>query len=125
MSSLWTPDGERPVSPRPTAAGPDPDGPTPEQVAAMSEELRQFQEEILAVDAGEIVANHCIGLFQLAAVHLQVEPPDLAQAAVAIDAFRGIVERCAGRLGRDEATVRQALDTAQMLFIQVAGPAAP
>jgi len=122
MSSLWTPDGERPVSPRPSAADPAPAAPSPEEVAAMNEELRQFQEQILSVEAADIVANHCIGLFQLAAVHLQVEPPNLSEAAVAIDAFRGIVERCAGRLGRDEATVRQALDTAQMLFVQVAGP---
>ena len=34
------------------------------------------------------MANHCYGLFELAAVYLSQQPPLLAQARLAIDALR-------------------------------------
>lgn len=132
MSSLWTPDGERPVSrsaepPRPAAGGPD-DGfdPMPgsdltaDQVAELQEELQEAQSEILSVPASAIVANHAIGLFQLAAVHLQAEPPNLDDARLAIDAMGALVDGLNGRLGVDEPTIEDALAQIRLAFVQIA-----
>jgi hypothetical protein len=130
VSSLWTPDGERPVrrqpSPAPSAPsnppaagaflGPD-DG---EEFDDLSEdELRQVTEELLSVPAGAVVANHCIGLFQLAALHLSQRPPNMAEAKLAIDALTGVVEAVAEQLGPDGTTLREALSSIQMAYVQV------
>ena len=132
MSSLWTPDGERPVSRssepiRPAAGRPD-DGfdPMPgsdltaDQVAELQEELQEAQREILSVPASAIVANHAIGLFQLAAVHLQAEPPNLDDARLAIDAMGALVDGLNGRLGVDEPTIEDALAQIRLAFVQIA-----
>ncbi len=128
MSSLWTPDGERPVrrspEPQPVADAPPPLGGrelSPDDVAALQDELEEAQREILSVPATAIVANHAIGLFQLAAVHLQVSPPNLDDARLAIDAMGALVEGLEGRLGVDEGTLEDALAQIRLAYVQVAG----
>ncbi len=126
MSSLWTPDGERPVrrSPDPQPAPAEPAPPvslSPEDMAELQDELAEAQREILSVPASAIVANHAIGLFQLAAVHLQVVPPNLDDARLAIDAMGVLVDGLHGRLGVDEGTLDDALAQIRMAFVQVAG----
>ena len=114
MSSIWTPEGEHPVdrepSPRPAAAPSE--QPTPEQIEALRTELAR-------TPAATVVANHCIGLFELAALHLSLQPPQLDQAAVAIDALGAVVDRLQGRLGPDEPTVREGLASLRLAFVQV------
>jgi hypothetical protein len=132
MSSLWTPDGERPVrkpsSPAPTSPSEPPtrsseEGfsgqPSPEEMQAMESELRAMTEELSQVPAAAVVANHAVGLFQLAAVHLQVVPPNLPDARLAIDAMAAIVDNCKGRLGPDEQTLVDALSQIRLAFVQV------
>ena len=138
MSSLWTPDGERPinrgtVAPQPSAAaapsgrdsstgGPEFEGePTIEEVRAMQEELRAMTEELVRVPASAVVANHCIGFFQLAAAHLQIERPNLLDAQVAIDAMAAVVDGLRGRLGPDEGTLVDALAQIRLAYVQVSG----
>ena len=126
MSSLWTPDGERPVrrSPDPQPAPAPPAPPvslSPEDMDELQDELAEAQREILSVPASAIVANHAIGLFQLAAVHLQVAPPNLDDARLAIDAMGALVDGLHGRLGVDEGTLDDALAQIRMAFVQVAG----
>lgn len=126
MSSLWTPDGERPVrrSPDPQPATAEPAPPvslSPDDMAELQDELAEAQREILSVPASAIVANHAIGLFQLAAVHLQVLPPNLDDARLAIDAMGALVDGLHGRLGVDEGTLDDALAQIRMAFVQVAG----
>jgi hypothetical protein len=124
MSSLWTPDGERPVQ-RPaapeTAPGyvPQSGQPSPEEMAEMEAELRAMTEEIVSVPATAIIANHCVGLFQLAAAHLQVAPPDLPEARLAIDAMAAVVDGLKGRLGPDEGTLVDALAQMRLAYVQV------
>ena len=94
MSTLWTPSGERPVGrdDRPAApAAPERRSreASDEQLAA---EMAEAQRQLLAAPVSVVVANHCIGLFQLAALHLNQPEPDLEQASVAIDALAAIVE---------------------------------
>ncbi len=113
MSSLWTPDGERPVG----AAGPSgraepPGEPTEDELAAIRDQLAK-------TPAAVVVTNHCLGLWELAALHLSLQPPQLDEAAVAIDALGAIIERLQGRLGEEETTLRDALAQVRLAFVQV------
>lgn len=110
MSSLWTPDGEQPL---PGADDDDAYGP------ATEEELAQLQEELANTPASVIVANHCVGLFQLAALHLSQAPPKLGEAQLAIDALAAVVEGLGDRLGADEAELRQGLAQLRLAFVQI------
>lgn len=127
MSSIWTPSGERPVRREPDPA------PPPRQQAyqqpppdldvgdpATDEELRAhlaaMAQQMLETPAAVIIANHCIGLFQLAALHL--EEGDLDDARLAIDALGGIVETLGSRLGEEEPTLREALAQLRLAYVQ-------
>jgi hypothetical protein len=138
MSSLWTPDGEHPVG----AGGPahvehgdavhdavgDEDAGvafedlSPEEqaeVRRMAEELAEVQREVAATPAATIVANHLMGFYELGAIHLSQDPPNFAEAAVAIDAMAGVVEKLPGRLGENEQVLRDALAQIRMAFVSL------
>ena len=141
MSSLWTPGGEHPVEPE--SAAPTPPGSaaasgepqTPEEMlAAMSPEERAEAEElvrtmaearqrVLEAPADVIVANHAMGLYELAAIHLSEEDPDLVSARLAIDAMGQLVDGLSGRLGEAEGTLRDALAQLRMAFVQLSNQA--
>ena len=46
-----------------------------------------------------VVTNHVMGLYELAAIHLSSDEPDLAQAALAIDALGCLVDGLGGFAG--------------------------
>ncbi|HVL92271.1 MAG TPA: DUF1844 domain-containing protein, partial [Acidimicrobiales bacterium] len=69
--------------------------------------------------AAVVVANHCFGLFELAALHLSVQPPNLAEAQVAIDALGAIVDKLTGRLGEAEEQLAGGLAQLRMAFVQI------
>ena len=52
-----------------------------EALEAVAETRRRLAE----VPASVVVANHAMGLFELAAIHLSAEPVRLADAQIAID----------------------------------------
>jgi hypothetical protein len=121
MSTIWTPGGERPVGrpePAPPAGGDDLGGEelSDEELQARMEELRA---QLAHTPAELVVANHCYGLFELAALHLSLQPPQLDQAALAIDALGLMVEGLAGRLGDQEQQIREALAQLRMAFVQI------
>ena len=121
MSSLWTPGGERPVGRGDDAGGVQPEL-TAEQVEAarqLEAEMADIQRELAATPAAVVVANHAIGLFQLAALHLNQRPPNLDEGRVAIDAMAALVEGMAGRLGDEEEALRSALSQARMAYVQL------
>ena len=154
MSSLWTPGGEHPVdrpSPAPPQAdAPSSDAPSsdpslddeiaaalpdgvklddlsPEERARAEEMVREMAEarsRLLETPAAMIVANHGMGLYELAAIHLSQETPNFAEATVAIDGLAAIVEKLQGRLGDAEATLTEALDQLRMVFVQLKSQAA-
>lgn len=116
MSSLWTPDGERPVNsaaetPSETNSGGQ-QGPTAEQM----EELRA---QLADTPAAIVVANHCFGLFELAALHLSLSPPQLDEAQVAIDALGAVVESLEGRLGEVEPQLIEGVTQLRLAFVQI------
>lgn len=116
MSSLWTPGGERPVE---RERLDDPAELTQEQQELL-EELQAAREQLAGTPASLVIANHAIGLFQLAAIHLDREPPNLDDARLAIDALAALVEGLAGRLGEEEASLREALAQLRLAYVEVA-----
>jgi hypothetical protein len=127
MSTIWTPGGERPVGrqePTPQAAPPPgADGLAGEELSdeELQARMEQLREQLAHTPAELVVANHCYGLFELAALHLSLQPPQLDQASLAIDALGLLVEGLAGRLGEQEAQIREALAQLRMAFVQIKG----
>lgn len=135
MSSLWTPGGEHPVDPdaapaHPTEPPMDADplaGLSDEeraQAQAMAAEMAEARQRVLEAPADMVVANHAMGLYELAAIHLSEEDPDLVAARLAIDAMGHLVEGLPGRLGEAEATLKDALTQLRMAFVQLSEQAA-
>ena len=83
------------------------------------EALRDAQARLAEVPAHLVVTNHVMGLYELGAIHLSAEPPDLKGAALAIDAVACLVEGLGERLGDDAAVMRDALANIRLAFVQV------
>jgi hypothetical protein len=130
--SLWTPGGEHQV-PRsePTdtttsepTGGPSLDDLSPEQRAQaeqLASEMAEVRKQLLSAPAAVVVANHAMGLYELAAIHLSADKPDLDEARVAIDAFGALVDTLGDRLGEDSGTLRDALGQIRLAYVQVKG----
>lgn len=140
MSTLWTPGGEVPVGDRRSDAGPasrdtstadagaaapeefDLDSLSPEereQAEQYIRELAESRERLKAVPASVVVANHAMGLYELAALHLSNQPPNFVEGAVAIDALGALLDGMKGRLGEAEPTLQDALSQIRMAFVQI------
>ena len=120
MGTIWTPSGEQPVGDEGGgggAAGPQPGG--PQETEELEAELAEVQRQLLETPASVIIANHAIGLFQLAALHLNQQPPNFVDAQLAIDALGSIVEGLGDRLGPDEEALRDALAQIRLAFVQI------
>jgi len=68
-----------------------------------------------------VIANHCYGLFELAAVYLSQQPPLLPQARLAIDALGSLVGGLEGRLGEPEEQLKDGLSQLRLAFVQIDG----
>ena len=134
--SLWTPGGEHQVprpeptdpapsaAPTPGAADPSLDDLSPEQRAQAEQiaaEMSEVRRQLLSAPAAVVVANHAMGLYELGAIHLSAEKPDLDEARLAIDAFGSLVETIGDRLGEDSGTLRDALGQIRLAYVQVKG----
>ncbi len=142
--SLWTPSGERPVGreqsgqgqgppPGPATAGAEtlppgelgpeeigPEGLDPGEIdPEMAARVAEVQRQLVETPAAVVVANHAIGMFQLAVLHLNQQPPNLNEAQLAIDAMAAVVETLGPRLGEEEPTLREALTQLRLGFVQV------
>lgn len=146
MSSLWTPDGERPVS-RPSqpaaatseqpssapdaaeplraaaeALGIDLDSLSADERAQLADELSEMMRvraEIASTPASEMISNHLIRFLDLATIYLEGDPPAFTDAATAIEAFRSVLEGLGDRLGEHRPMLTEALGQVQMIFVQV------
>ena len=137
--TLWTPGGEHPVgADRPSSGQPPPEPPpssppprgrrppaeeelSPEQQAQLEEEMSAMQAELVRTPVATVIANHAVGLFQLAALHLNQRPPHLEEGRLAIDAMAALVEGLDGRLGDEGASLREALTQLRMAYVQLQG----
>ena len=79
------------------------------------------RRRVAGAPAEVVVTNHVMGLYELAAIHLSSDPPNLPSAALAIDAVGCLVEGLGERLGADAATMRDALANIRMAFVEIKG----
>ena len=136
--SLWTPGGEVPMDrggedrsgadqgAAGATGGPSLEDLSPEereQAEAMVAQMAEVQRQILAVPASQVVTNHVVGFYELAAIHLGQPEPDLDAAKLAVDAMVAVLDVTESRLGEDGAALRAALTQLQMAYVQVANQA--
>src|SRR6266480_1626704 len=137
MSTIWTPSGEyvpreeppeQPAGPPPggppTGEGPPGEGrePTPEELEAALAHARA----VLHTPVIEHIGGHAMALFELAALHLEreaatggEEKPDLAEAALAIDAMAALIEGLGDKLNPYRSQLENALNQLHMAFVQL------
>jgi hypothetical protein len=143
MSTIWTPSGERPVGreePRrpstatstrgdyeepsqdePSQGEPSQDEPSQDQLSdeELAAELDDALQRLAGTPASTIVANHVLGLFELARLHLAQDPPNFPEAQLAIDAMAAVVEGLGDRLADATAPLRDALAQIRLAFVQL------
>jgi hypothetical protein len=98
--------------------------PTPEEIEAALEHARA----VLHTPVIEHIGGHAMALFELAALHLEreaatggAEQPDLAEAALAIDAMAALVQGLGERLEPYRAQLENAVNQLRMAFVQLSG----
>ncbi len=132
MSTLWTPGGERPVSrdpqPQPSAppyqeaaTGVAGDGGQEIDEAEVEARLDELRDQLAETPVDGVVAQMSYQLFEVAALHLSLQPPQLDQAQLAIDAMAGLVETLGDRLGPNATPLRDGLSQIRMAFVQIKG----
>jgi hypothetical protein len=121
VSSLWTPGGEHPVG-----DGDDDhddhdqlDELDDDRLAEAAAEMAEVRRQLAQVPAVQVVANHIMGLYELAAIHLSQSPPQFSEATLAIDAMAAVIDGLKGRLGELEATLKDALAQIRLAFVQL------
>lgn len=131
MSTIWTPSGERPIRREPEPERP-PARPAQgeDDLGDLSEEelrahMIEVQQQLLETPVSVVIANHCIGLFQLAVLHLEQSPPNLTEAKLAIDAMGAVVEGLGARMGQEAAPLRDALTQLRLGYVQRQQSAGP
>ena len=118
--SLWTPGGEhevpreQPSQTPPPAAANQPAGGVPEideealaqalgipsldeltdeqrqQLEAAMIEMAETERQLATTPPEVVIANHAMGMYELAAIHLRQNPPNLNEASFAIDALSAV-----------------------------------
>ena len=94
-------------------------GAAADQAAQIEAAMAEARARLGDVPAEVVVVNHVMGLYELGAIHLSAEQPDLVSASLAIDAMALIVEGLQDRLGPDAQTMRDALANIRMAFVGV------
>jgi hypothetical protein len=129
MSSLWTPGGEipvdrnRPAEP-PSEPAPEASPPPPGAGSESEQQLEEMRRQLLAAPASDVVAQHVMAFYELAAMHLGADTPRLTDAKLAIDAIEAVLDGLTDRLGPAEAAIRQALPQLKMAFVEAKDRAA-
>jgi hypothetical protein len=100
--------------------GPDDlDDLSPEERQELAAQLDELRSQLVNTPAEVVVANHAYGLFELAAIHLSQQPPNLVEARLAVDALGAIVGGLAGRLGEAESSLNDALAQIRLTYVQI------
>jgi hypothetical protein len=91
----------------------------PDRIQAANAVLDETRRRLSEVPAEVVITNHIVGLYELAAIHLGATPPDLAQAALSIDAVACLVEGLGDRVGGEYETMLDALSNIRLAFVQI------
>lgn len=93
--------------------------PADDQAADIEAAMAEARARLADVPAEVVVTNHVMGLYELGAIHLSSETPDLVSAALAIDAMAMLVDGLGDRLGDDAPTMKDALANIKLAFVNV------
>ena len=85
----------------------------------MRAQMEELRDQLARTPAEVVVANHAYGLFELAALHISIDPPQMDQARLAIDALGALVEGLGPRLGEPFDDLTNALGQLRMAYVQV------
>ncbi len=130
MSSLWTPGGEIPVErDRPASEPPSEPPSTPPpgageaapggaDAAAQEAAFEQMRRQLVEAPAADVIAQHVMAFYELAAMHLGEQEPRLDDARLAIDAIEAVLQGLSGRLGPAEEAIASALPQLKMAFVE-------
>ena len=134
MSSIWTPSGEHQPERRARDRGRP--GPTRrrrrrrDQPRSSSRRCSGPGPSWPSIPVADIVANHAVGLRQLAVMHLIPDPgpdgtptePRPRQAGLAIDALGALVDGLGDRLGPHAEALREAVTQLRLAFVELSAP---
>jgi hypothetical protein len=81
--------------------------------------MDQLREQLARTPSAVVVAQVAYQLFEVAALHLSLQPPQLDEARLAIDAMAAIVETLGDRLGENAGPLRDGLTQIRLAFVQV------
>ncbi len=84
----------------------------------MARELAEARTRLLETEVSTVLANHALGIYELAAIHLTADRPDFDEARLAVDALAALVDGLKGRLGDGEPTLADALHQVRLAFVQ-------
>lgn len=87
------------------------------QLEAAVAQMAETERQMATTPPEVVIANHSMGLYELAAIHLRQNPPNLNEASLAIDALSALLDGLEGRLGENEATLREARTQLQQAFV--------
>ena len=88
-------------------------------------QLDSMRAQLATTPAEVVVANHCYGLFELAAIYLSQTPPKLFEARLAIDGLGALLDGLRGRLGEAEPALLESLSQLRLAYVQLDGSGAP
>ena len=100
----------------------------PQAQAEYEARLAEVRQQILNTPIEAMVAQHFVGLFEVGAIHLSVENPDLGAARVAIDSMEAILSVLSQAEGIQDEVVESMdsmLGQIRMAFVQVSQGGTP
>ena len=87
--------------------------------ASLRAELETARRRLAEVPAAEVVANHAMGLFELAAIHLGTSPPTSTRRRWRSTRWVRWSTASATGWGRRRPLLRAALEQIRLAFVQV------
>lgn len=91
------------------------------QLEAAVAQMAETERQLSTTPPDVVIANHAMGMYELAAIHLRQNPPNLNEASLAIDALSALLDGLEGRLGQNEPTLREARSQLQQAFVAANG----
>ncbi len=89
-----------------------------EQAEQMAKDMTAARARLLETEAATIISNHAFGIYELAAIHVTADDPDLKEGRLAIDALEALITGISGRLGEAEETLIDALANIKLVYVQ-------
>lgn len=81
--------------------------------------MAAIRDQLLNTPIEALVANHAVGLYELAAFYLSLDDPMLGEASLALDGLAGILDTLGKRLGPYEPQLRSQLTQLRLYFVKL------